>query len=59
MIVTCAHLVATLQWTFVDAQLDAGTKLDAMTRRSDLGYAQRESGQEARGAAKRSSRREV
>jgi hypothetical protein len=55
-VVTCAHLLAAPQWTFVDAELDAGTKLDAIARRSDLSCSQRESEREARGVAKRSAR---
>jgi hypothetical protein len=45
------------QWTLVDAELDACTKLDATARRSDLGCAQREPGRKAEGAAERSARR--
>jgi hypothetical protein len=45
-VATCAHLLATLQWTFIDAELDAGTELNAMAQRSDLGCAQREFGRE-------------
>ena len=58
MVATCVHLLANPKWTLVDAELDAGTELDAMALRSDLGYAQREYGQEARGATERSTRRE-
>jgi hypothetical protein len=35
------------QWMLIDTGFDAGTKLDAATRRSDLGCAQHEFGQEA------------
>ena len=45
------------QWTLVDAELDAGTELDATARGSNLDCAQRESGREAQGAAERSTRR--
>jgi hypothetical protein len=37
-VATCAHLLAALQWTLIDVELDAGTELNATTRRSDLGY---------------------
>ena len=47
-VATSAHLLASPQWTLVDAELDAGTELDAMAWRSDLGCAQRESEREAR-----------
>jgi hypothetical protein len=47
MVATCAHLLPAPKWMLVDAELDAGTKLDTTARRSDLGYAQRESGREA------------
>jgi hypothetical protein len=43
----------------VDAELDAGTELDATARRSDLSCVERESGREARGAAECSTRREA
>jgi hypothetical protein len=46
------------QWALADAELDAGTELDATVRRSDLGCA-RESGREVRGAAERRARREA
>jgi hypothetical protein len=40
-VATCAHLLATPQWTLIDAELDADTELNVMARRSDLGCAQR------------------
>ena len=46
-VATYAHLLASPQWTLVDAELDAGTELDATARRLDLGCAQRESGSKA------------
>jgi hypothetical protein len=46
-VATCTHLLVAPQWTLIDAKLDAGTELDAIARRSDLGCAQRESRQEA------------
>jgi hypothetical protein len=57
-VVTCVHLLVVAQWRLVDAELNAGTKIDATARRSsmDLGCAQCESGREARGAAERSAR---
>ena len=42
MIATCAHLLAASQWTLIDAELDAGTELDATAWRSVLDRAQRE-----------------
>jgi hypothetical protein len=54
MVATYAHLLDVTQWTLVDAELDAGMKLDATARRSNLGCAQHESGREARAATKRS-----
>jgi hypothetical protein len=43
MVATCAHLLAALQWTLVDVELDTTMELDATARRSDLGCAQHES----------------
>jgi hypothetical protein len=58
-VLTCVHLLATPQWTLVDAELDAGSEHYAMARRSDLDCAQHKSGQEVRGVAERSTRREA
>ena len=58
-VATCAHLLATLQWTLIDVELDADTELDATAQRTDLGCAQRESGREAHSVAEHSARREA
>ena len=50
-VATCAHLFASTQWMFVDAELDTGMKLDATVWRLDLDCAQRESRREARGVS--------
>jgi hypothetical protein len=52
-VATCAHLLTDPQWTLVNAKLDAGMELDGTTRRSGLGYVQRKSGWEARGARRK------
>jgi hypothetical protein len=58
-VATCAHLLATLYWTLVDAELDDGMEVDAMARRSDLGCAQRDSGREARGVTECNARHDA
>jgi hypothetical protein len=35
-VIMCAHLLAAVQWRLVDAELDAGVKLNAMARRSPI-----------------------
>jgi hypothetical protein len=58
-VTTCAHLLAAPKLMLVDVELDAGMELDATVRRLNLGCAQHESGQETRGAVKRSARHEA